>query len=189
MQRNHRLAAGALALAICTSPIFAQGGPPAGRPGIGTISTLALSAEEASTLTWMREEEKLARDVYQFLAAKWNLRLFANIADAESQHFTQIGTLLNRYRITDPAAGRVAGEYWDPRIAALYAELTTKGSASIRDAIEVGILIETRDIEDLQGAITAATRTDIKRMYSNLLNASFTHLDTFEGALEILQPR
>jgi len=161
-----------------------------GRPGTGTgTSTLVLTAQEASTLTWMREEEKMARDVYDFLAAKWNLRLFTNISFAESRHFAQVGTLLTRYRIADPAVGRAAGEYWDSRITALYTELTTKGAASVKDAVEVGILIENHDIADLQGALAETTRIDVKRVYTNLMNASFNHLDTFEGALEILQPR
>lgn len=181
----------AFILFLPIAALLAQGGPPTGRPGQGAAgtATLVLTAPEASRLTWMREEEKLARDVYQFLAAKWNLRVFVNIAASETQHFTQTGTLLTRYQLSDPAAGKAAGEYWDPRIAALYAELTAKGALSVKDAIEVGVLIETRDIEDLQAGLIETTRLDIKRVYTNLMNASFDHLDAFEGWLELLAPR
>ena len=187
MKRQIWLTMSALALIAAAPPAGFPQGPPPGRPGSGV--SLTLTAAEASRLTWMREEEKLARDVYQFLGAKWSLRIFANIAASETRHFTQVGSLLSRYRVGDPAAGRAAGEFWDPRIAALYAELTTKGSASVRDAIEVGILIETRDMEDLQAALAETARPDIKRVYTNLLNASFNHLDAFEGSLEIVVPQ
>ena len=37
-------------------------------------------------LSYMREEEKLARDVYLALYEKWGIRTFLNIAKAEQQH-------------------------------------------------------------------------------------------------------
>jgi len=48
---------------------------------------VALTLEEQKDLTFMREEEKLAQDVYTFLASKWNLRIFSNIARSEQTHF------------------------------------------------------------------------------------------------------
>ena len=50
----------------------------------------------------MREEEKLARDVYLELYDTWGQQIFKNIAESEQSHTNAIKTLLERYDITDP---------------------------------------------------------------------------------------
>ena len=47
----------------------------------------------------------------------------------------------------------------------------------MEDALEAGVLIERQDIADLEKAIAATDRFYIKRVYSNLINASFKHLE------------
>ena len=44
------------------------------------IEFVALTDDEAAALAYLREEEKLARDVYLTLADTWQLPIFANIA-------------------------------------------------------------------------------------------------------------
>ena len=107
------------------------------------------TADEIKWLKFMREEEKLARDVYRFLYERWNFSVFDRIAGSEQRHFATVGTLLTRYSVPDPASD-VPGVFADERLAVLYAELTTKGATSLRDAIEVGIIIEKQDIGDLE---------------------------------------
>ncbi len=43
----------------------------------------ALTEEEKAALLYMREEEKLAFDVYKVLASKWNVNIFTNISESE----------------------------------------------------------------------------------------------------------
>jgi hypothetical protein len=50
----------------------------------------------------MREEEKVARDVYLKLTEKYDVKIFANIAKAEQQHMDAIKILLENYEIEDP---------------------------------------------------------------------------------------
>jgi len=133
----------------------------------------------------MREEEKLARDVYQFLFDKWQLNIFKNIAAAEESHFVAVGGMLTRYNVSDPAADKPAGVYSNADLNTLYAQLTAKGATSVADAFEVGILIEKADIADLEKAIAATDRVDIKRLYTNLMNASYNHQEAFEANHEI----
>ena len=137
----------------------------------------------------MREEEKLARDVYLFLYAKWNARIFANIGDSEEQHFRAIGTQLARFAVADPSAGLEAGKFSDVRFAQLYAELTAKGATSLKDALEVGIAIEQLDIADLEAAMVETTQPSLKRVYNNLMTASYSHLDSFETVLNAVSAR
>jgi hypothetical protein len=145
----------------------------------GNIPVTALTEIEKSWLTYMREEEKLARDVYQAFYAKYESRIFKNIAASEQQHMDAIKTLLNRYGITDPAEGKNAGEFTNPDLQALYDDLIDQGSVSLNEAFKVGVEIEKQDIADLKEAISNTTHPDIKKVYSNLLNGSLNHLKAF----------
>ena len=166
--------------AVGALPLIAQNGPGGGKP------PAVLTAEESARLLLMREEEKLAHDVYVLAGERWNVRIFPNIAQSETAHFRQVGRLLTTYNLPDPAAGRAAGEFADPRMAALYFDLTTKVALSLKDALEVGVLIEKTDIADLEVGIAEAKQADIKKVYANLLNASYNHLESFEANLELL---
>ena len=53
-----------------------------------------ISPTESAALQFIREEEKLAHDVYVALYAKWNLQIFSNIAASEQKHTDSILTLL-----------------------------------------------------------------------------------------------
>ena len=150
------------------------------------MAVTPLTAAETQTLQFMREEEKLARDVYQQLYQKWNLTVFQNISAAEQTHFDAIGVLLTRYGVTDPAQANAAGVYTDVNLIALYNELLAKGMKSAQDALEAGALIEKKDIADLEAAIPATSKLDVKRVYTNLLNGSFNHLEAFESMCEVV---
>ena len=63
------------------------------------LQAAGLSDVEKDHLLLMREEEKLARDVYQALNAKWNHRTFSNISKSEQQHMDSLKVLLDRYGI------------------------------------------------------------------------------------------
>ncbi|MCC6538273.1 MAG: DUF2202 domain-containing protein [Bryobacterales bacterium] len=168
----------------------ARAGPGPGGPGPGTGGGTAITApltqKEAAQLRWMREEEKLARDVYRFLYAKWNVRIFTNIGDSEEQHFRAIGTQLERFGVADPSAGLEAGQFSDARFVQLYAELTAKGATSLKDALEVGIAIEQLDIADLETALVETTQASLKRVFNSLMTASYSHLDSFETVLDVV---
>lgn len=148
------------------------------------ISATALTADEIHWLTYMREEEKLARDVYLSLSNKWNMPVFARIAASEQIHMNAVKTLLVRYGVPDPVAGMAPGEFSDLYgFEDTYAELTEQGSASKAAALGVGVHIEETDIEDLNKAIAATTHRDIRTVYTNLRNGSSRHLAAFESRL------
>jgi len=142
-----------------------------------------LSDEEISWLTYMREEEKLARDVYRYLYPEWNLRIFNNIAASEQKHMDAINTLLVRYDITDPAAGKGDGEFTNTTLQALYVKLIEDGSVSLVEALNAGVFIEETDIADLEEAIAATTHKDLETVFNNLLQGSQNHLDAFNSTL------
>jgi hypothetical protein len=160
---------GLLLLISLTSIVFAQA------PG--------LTLSEKEWLSYIREEEKLARDVYLFLYDKWQLTIFANISKSEQTHMDAIKTLLDRYGLPDPAADKGPGEFDNQELQTLFDELTKQGSASPADALKVGVVIEEKDIADLTEAIAVSRRRDIKTVYSNLLQGSLNHLKAFTSNL------
>jgi len=143
-----------------------------------------LSENEAAGLIYMREEEKLARDVYVTLYQQWGSPLFNNIANSEATHTSAIKVLLDRYGIADPAAGNGVGEFTDPTLQKLYDQLVAQGSQSLTDALRVGAAIEEIDILDLQTRLAQTANVDIELVYGNLLKGSRNHLRAFTSTLQ-----
>ncbi|MBK9030900.1 MAG: DUF2202 domain-containing protein [Myxococcales bacterium] len=151
--------------------------------GAGPIdpTTDPLSAAERTALTFTREEEKLARDVYAALAD--NGQPFVNIGASEQQHMDAIATLLVRYQLPDPAATTGPGEFVDPTLQGLYGDLTAAGQPGAVDAYAVGCLIEELDLRDLALARLDVTHADVDATYANLALGSRNHLRAFHGKL------
>ncbi len=146
----------------------------------------AATADEAADMLFMREEEKLARDVYLTLYDAWGLSTFTNIAASEQSHMNAMLLLLEKYRLSDPAAGNLVGEFTDLKLQALYDALLAKGLLSTVDGVMVGGLIEEVDMNDIQAAIDRSTQADIDAVYANLMCGSRNHLRAFAGAFEAL---
>jgi len=139
----------------------------------------ALSADEILSLKWMREEEKLAHDVYITLHSKWNINIFTNIALSEQTHTNAVLSLLNKYELTDPVGNNTVGVFLDITLQNLYNQLITKGNKSILDAFKVGATIEDLDIFDLNNWSTKVDNQDIKFVYQNLTKGSRNHMRSF----------
>lgn len=148
-------------------------------PRVSAVAVVPLTATETADLQYLREEEKLARDVYTVLYEKWGLSVFSTIAASEQRHTDSIRKLLVKYGVSDPAASTAPGEFVNDELQALYDELVARGSVSLADAIDVGVLIEEIDIADLEERIATTSRKDIVRVYSNLLSGSENHLAAF----------
>jgi len=156
----------------------------ADQPSRLVATTGTLSEEEAEGIIFMREEEKLARDVYLTLAEIWDVPAFSNIAASEQQHMDAILRLIDTYGLEDtPYAGTV-GVYDNAELQAMYDELVTRGSGSLEAAFEVGATIEEVDIVDIEEYLAESTASDISRVYENLLRGSRNHLRAFVSQLE-----
>jgi len=151
------------ALAVADMPIV-----------LDSIEPAPLSAAEEAGILFLREEEKLARDVYLALNDIWQYRVFENIARSEQQHMDSMLSLIDRYNLEDPAL--TPGKFTDPELQALYDTLVEHGAESLEEALRVGALIEEVDIEDLVVDMAAADNEDIDAIYDSLLRASYNHL-------------
>jgi hypothetical protein len=158
-------------------------GEQGGLTNLPPASPDGLSAEETAALLYMREEEKLAQDVYLTLYEQWGLPSFQNIASSEQAHTDAVKTLLNRYGLDDPAAAQ-AGVFTNPELQALYTELVARGSQSLSEALKVGAAIEEIDILDLQERLAQTDNADIQQVFNNLLKGSSNHLRAFTSSLQ-----
>lgn len=151
-------------------------------PGTGLIT---LTDEVIEGLKHMREEEKLAYDVYLAMYEKYNAQIFANIAVSEQRHMDAVLKLLNKYGIDDPVAGKELGVFTDERgFNELYQDLTKSGFLSLEYALNVGAEIEKLDIADLTALLDGVQNIpDIKNVYMNLRDGSYHHLAAFESQL------
>lgn len=148
-----------------------------------TQNTLQLTELEEQNILYMREEEKLARDVYLVMYDLWGANIFANISDSEQRHMDAIKNLITRYDLTDPVVDKI-GEFTNPDLKELYDDLIEAGEVSLEEALKVGVEIEELDIADLEQALTETDKRNIERVFQNLLNGSNNHLDAFNACLD-----
>jgi len=146
---------------------------------LGKIALEPVSTEEAAGLLYMREEEKLAHDVYAAMFVKWNLRPFTNISRSEQMHMDAILSLITRYSLIDPVGTNGAGIFKDAALQNLYTTLMIQGNKTDVDALKVGATIEEVDIVDLQKHLKENDNKDIALVYDNLMRGSRNHLRAF----------
>jgi len=143
-----------------------------------------LSNEEISSLIYMREEEKLARDVYLELYDIYGMQIFSNIAKSEDKHTDAVKSLLDKYEIEDPVLTNERGEFKNETLQNLYLSLVAKGSVNLSEALVVGATVEDLDIKDLQDDLLVIDNSDITLVYENLMKGSRNHLRSFSRTLE-----
>ena len=166
----------ALILSLLVAPVWAAGGKvrsdkaegPAGTTGEGKVEVnrgfaaetniqvpVDLTEEEIIHITYIRQEEKLARDVYLTLYELYQVP-FGNISESEQRHMDALKRLIDKYGLEDPVEDDTVGVFPDPdtdtdiNFNDLYIELVEKGKMSYCDALQVGIDIEILDIDDIE---------------------------------------
>lgn len=154
-------------------------GQPAAGQGAHIPPTGELTEIETQALLYMREEEKLARDVYLTLYDRWGTPIFSNIAGSEQAHMDAVGYLLEAYGLEDPAAGKAIGEFTNKDLEALFNQLVSQGQESLEAALLVGGAIEEIDILDLRDYMTQTENPSLNQVFANLLNGSINHLQGF----------
>lgn len=170
---------------VLLGAIGAQVPVAAGRAGGGVVTT-PLTPAETADLRFMREEEKLARDVYLQSYDQWATPSFANIASSEQSHMDAMLRLLRRYQLADPAAGAAIGEFQDRSLQALHDNLMALGSATELAALKVGGFIEEVDMRDIVAAMDRSQHADIDQTYARLLCGSRNHLRAYAAQVSLV---
>ena len=149
---------------------------------ITELETSALSQQEVDDLKFLREEEKLARDVYLFSFDKYGEAIFNSISQSEQQHMDQVLLLLNTYQLSDPASTE-RGVFTNQALQGLYADLTAQSSISLVEALKVGATIEDLDINDIDDFESKTNQADILNVYDKLKCGSRNHIRNYVSQL------
>jgi len=183
--------------------VIAKGGKSA---SVNTDDVL-LDYNEQIHLTFMREEEKLARDVYLTLGTMYpDSVIFGKIDDSEQRHTTAVKAMIEKYGYKDPNTndniGIYTGEDYGWYFTEKYNLLVERASISELEALYVGAFIEELDMMDINqcpkiivetdNGINEVTEcgkiytdnSDIAKLYDSLLDGSDSHLEGYVKNIE-----
>jgi len=141
-----------------------------------------LSIQEVEDLQFLKEEEKLARDVYLFSNDMYQYNVFNNISKSEQSHMDQVTLILDKYEIQDLSYDE-RGKFNNQVLQKLYDDLVSQSSISLEEAVKVGATIEDLDINDLDSFIVDTDHEDIEAMYKVLNCGSRNHMRAFSKNL------
>ena len=147
-------------------------------------SMLELSTEEQMDLSFLREEEKLARDVYLYNYQLYGATIFSNIASSEQTHMDKVLELLELAALEDSMTSNEIGSFENEDLALLYTQLTQQSATSLEEALKVGALIEDLDIADIETMMEHTTNSALLSVYSNLVCGSKNHIRAYSRNIE-----
>lgn len=146
-------------------------------------TSVVVTQLEKDALLFMMEEERLARDVYNYLFDKWDLNQFQNIAKSEQSHMDAVEDLLKQYDL--PYIILESGTFQNEDLQEAYYSLVTQGEENIIGALSSGATIEDLDIFDLENWMEKIENSAILDVFSKLQCGSRNHLRAFIESLEM----
>lgn len=136
-------------------------------------------AEKARILFFIREEEKLAYDVYQTMFDIYGVSVFQNIPNSELSHMEAMLSIIKKYNLTDPLVTNARGVFVNTNLQVLYNQLVSQWRVSLLAAYQVGATIEDLDISDLNSSLEVTNNQDVRLVYDFLNKGSRNHLRSF----------
>lgn len=177
-------------------------------------SAAVLDLGEETHLVFMREEEKLARDVYLTMSAMYPAEsIFATIGETSEQtHTDTVRDMLAKYGIPDPnpdannlpsSIGVFTGADYGWYFTEKFNYLVAWGAKSALDALYVGAFIEELDMIDIINCPKVIVLTDngidegecgllytdevpLQTMYTHLVDGSKDHLRAYVQNIETI---
>lgn len=143
----------------------------------------ALSKQEMEDLQFLKEEEKLARDVYLYSYDLYGQNIFKNISNSEQSHMNSVTIILKKYGVEDLSLAD-RGDFSNTVLQSLYDDLTNLALESLEGALIAGATIEDLDINDINSFIGNTRFQDISDMYALLNCGSRNHLRAYTNNLE-----
>lgn len=145
-------------------------------------STATLTVRESEGISFIREEEKVARDLYQSFYEGTALGIFQDTARSEQSHMDSVTVLLDKYSLHDPVKAS-RGTFVNQTMQETYDRLLTQGKTSADDSLKAAATFEEISIVDLETQIAITDKADIKTIYEGLLAGSEKHLRSYVSAL------
>jgi len=148
------------------------------------IPAVNISDTEKHELLFLLEEEKLARDVYEYNYSKYNQSIFNNISSSEAKHMNEVASLLTSFNISyDYIDLNKRGEFINTELQELYDQLVGLSDTSYVMGLTVGATIEYLDIKDLADLKNVTTNSSILDVADKLQCGSRNHMRSFTSTL------
>jgi hypothetical protein len=199
-------------IVTATGSVIARGGRMVTDSTVLTDDTVltdgvVLDYNEQTHLEFMREEEKLARDVYMELGAMYpHHPIFGVIDDSEQKHTDAVKDMIEKYGLQDPNTndnvGVFTGENYGWYFTEKFNQLVERASISELEALYVGAFIEEIDMMDINQCPQVIVETengindvtecgkiytdnpDVSNLYASLLDGSDSHLEGYVKNIE-----
>ena len=179
----------------------------AGKAAHASMDGIVLDYNEQTHLVFMREEEKLARDVYIRLSTMYpDHPIFGKIDDSEQRHTNAVRAMLKKYGLDDPNTNDNVGVYTGEDYGWYFSEkfelLVERASISELEALYVGAFIEELDMMDIKQCPRVIVDTDngiddvtecgmiytdnadVANLHASLLEGSDSHLVSYVRNIE-----
>jgi hypothetical protein len=141
-----------------------------------------LTELEKNDLLFLREEEKLARDIYIYAYTKYQNTVFNSISQSEQKHMDNVLSILNQYSIPDPSSTQI-GVFNNAALQSLYNQLKSQVDISASESLKVGATIEELDINDIDNFIANTSNSQLLNMYEKLNCGSKNHIRSFTSQI------
>lgn len=148
------------------------------RASVAPVLTVtdSLSADEIEFQFALREDEKMARDLYTVFAAKYSTApQIDRIAAAENSHIACVEAVLDYYEISYPAMTAAAGLFEDAKRQAIYNELADK-SGTLLEVYATMAAVEEESVSAYKSVQSEITNENIALVITNMIKASSNHL-------------
>ena len=152
---------------------------------INSTTTASLSSAEVDDLSFLIQEEKLARDVYIYAYQKHGDEIFNNITTSEQSHMNQVAALLDKYNVPNPVIGLAIGQFQNASLQQLYYDLVAIADSSSIHGFKVGATIEDLDIHDIENQYANTNNVDLITTYDRMTCGSRNHMRSFYSQLQV----
>lgn len=171
-------------LGLLALPAFVALPAPFVPPSVALVADTTLTEVEKAHLFRAREEEKLARDLYNAFAEAYPaVEAFENARRTEAQHMAYVGAALTDLNLDDPVGGRSPGHYASPEMQRRYDAALAAGRVSLAAALRESAGVVELDLVDLDRALAETALPDLDRLYARLARGSRHHLRLFVTTL------
>jgi hypothetical protein len=176
------IVAGGIIVLTRNSPDDSSATSPSKTTQVAATSPETPEEKTKNQLLFLIEEEKLAHDVYTVMFQKYGASIFGNILESESTHQGKVLSLLQARNIPDPRSSEI-GVFTNSDLQSFYNTLITQGNQSITEAYKAGVIIEERDIADINVQLATTSDDDVISTLEALRKGSESHLRAFNRQL------
>lgn len=144
-----------------------------------------LTEGEIDGIKYVRESEKLSRDIYSIFFNTWEIEIFNILYKTEITHSNAMKNTIEKYNLDDPSEDDSIGVFTSPYFQRLYDDFLEKGKTSFYEAMYIAATIEEMAIYDFKDYKTQIEDKDLSKLFLNLEYGAIANLRKLNKELEL----